>query len=78
MEKTLFPIPLMGLLILTIYLPNIFAQDVPELAENALPATVYLEITDKPRRTDFLWKWFLRFTDTHRYEFPRRRRGYSC
>ena len=47
MRKTLFSISLMGLLTLTIYLPNTFAQDVPELAEKALAATVYLEITDK-------------------------------
>ena len=35
----------MILLILTIYSPNIFAQDVTKLAENALDTTVYLEMT---------------------------------
>lgn len=37
---------LMGLLILTIHFPNIFAQDAPKLAEKAFAATVYLEMTD--------------------------------
>ena len=46
MKKTLFSISFILFLILTIYGPNTFAQDVPELAEKALASTVYLEMTD--------------------------------
>ena len=46
MKKMQIPISFILFLILTIYLPNTFAQDVPELAEKALAATVYLEMMD--------------------------------
>ena len=47
MKKTQISISLVLFLILTIHLPNTFAQDGPKLAEKGLSATVYLEITDK-------------------------------